>query len=133
MDADKIVRDFCAAWDRTDLEAIMEAFAENAVYHNIPMAACNGKEEIRQFIAGLLGGMASSSSRGGTTTYSSISTVGVRRRGGSEVWRWGGDSASGIYLHLLLFGMPPSGAECGRPPRGKTLVAHLHQDVHGRS
>ncbi len=60
MDADKIVRDFCAAWDRADLEAIMEAFAENAVYHNIPMAACNGKEEIRQFIAGLLGGMASS-------------------------------------------------------------------------
>jgi len=60
MDADKIVRDFCAAWDRSDLEAIMEAFAEDAVYHNIPMAPCRGKDEIRQFIGGLVGGMASS-------------------------------------------------------------------------
>jgi len=60
MDSDQIVRDFCAAWDRADLEAIMDAFAEDAVYHNIPMEPCEGKEAIRQFIAGLLGGMVTS-------------------------------------------------------------------------
>ena len=60
MDAGKVVREFCAAWDRGDLEAIMDAFSDDAVYHNIPMQPCKGKEEIRQFIAGLLGGMVKS-------------------------------------------------------------------------
>lgn len=52
MDTDTIVRDFCAAWGRADLEAIMSAFSEEAVYHNIPMDACEGKEAIRAFIEG---------------------------------------------------------------------------------
>ncbi|MAE94897.1 MAG: limonene-1,2-epoxide hydrolase [Deltaproteobacteria bacterium] len=60
MDADKVVREFCEAWSRADLETIMDAFTDDAVYHNIPMAPCKGKDEIRTFIAGLLGGMASS-------------------------------------------------------------------------
>jgi len=60
MDPDKIVREFCEAWGRADIEAIMAAFTDDAVYHNIPMAPCKGKDEIRTFIAGLLGGMASS-------------------------------------------------------------------------
>jgi limonene-1,2-epoxide hydrolase len=42
MDSDRIVRDFCAAW------------AEDAVYHNIPMAPTKGKAEIRGFIEGFL-------------------------------------------------------------------------------
>ncbi len=58
MDVDEIVKDFCAAWNRGDVEAIMDAFTEDAVYHNIPMAPCKGKEEIRTFVSGLLGGMA---------------------------------------------------------------------------
>ena len=52
MDADTVVREFCAAWGRADLEAIMAAFAEDAVYHNIPMEPCNGLEAIRAFIEG---------------------------------------------------------------------------------
>jgi limonene-1,2-epoxide hydrolase len=60
MDAGKIVTEFCAAWGRSELETIVDAFSEDAVYHNIPMQPCNGKEEIRQFIAGMLGGMVSS-------------------------------------------------------------------------
>ena len=43
MDADRIVRDFCAAWGRADIEALMDAFAEDAVYHNMPMAAARGE------------------------------------------------------------------------------------------
>lgn len=54
MDADKIVRGFCEAWGRADLESIMAAFAEDAVYHNIPMEPCKGKEAIRGFIEGFL-------------------------------------------------------------------------------
>lgn len=60
MDADKTVRDFCAAWGRGDLEAIVDSFTDDAVYHNIPMPPCEGKVAIREFIAGLFGGMAKS-------------------------------------------------------------------------
>ncbi len=60
MNADQIVRDFCAAWSRADFDAIMDAFTEDAVYHNIPMPACKGKEEIRNFIAGMFAGMCKS-------------------------------------------------------------------------
>lgn len=54
MNADRLVRDFCAAWSRADLDAIMDAFAEDAVYHNMPMAPAKGKDEIRGFIEGFL-------------------------------------------------------------------------------
>jgi limonene-1,2-epoxide hydrolase len=54
MDSDRIVRDFCAAWGRGDLEAIMAAFTDDAVYHNIPMPPCNGSQAIRDFISGFL-------------------------------------------------------------------------------
>ena len=58
MDADRIVRDFCAAWGRGDVDAIVDAFSVDAVYHNIPMEPCEGKDAIRTFIGGLIGGMA---------------------------------------------------------------------------
>lgn len=54
MDSDRIVRDFCAAWGSADLDRIMDAFAEDAVYHNMPMAPTQGKAEIRAFIEGFL-------------------------------------------------------------------------------
>ena len=56
MDADQIVRDFCAAWGRADLDFIMGSFTDDAVYHNIPMPACRGKAEIENFIKGFLAG-----------------------------------------------------------------------------
>lgn len=40
MDPDKIVREFSEAWERADVDAIMEAFTEDAVYHNIPVFRC---------------------------------------------------------------------------------------------
>ena len=54
MDVDQIVTDFCKAWGRADLDAIMNAFAEDAVYHNIPMAPCEGKPAIEAFIKSFL-------------------------------------------------------------------------------
>ncbi len=54
MDVDKIVREFCSAWQREDVEAIVAAFTDDAVYHNIPMEPCNGKQAIREFVEGFL-------------------------------------------------------------------------------
>jgi limonene-1,2-epoxide hydrolase len=49
-DSEKIVYDFCRAWARRNLDEIMSFFAEDAVYHNIPMAPANGKDAIRNVI-----------------------------------------------------------------------------------
>lgn len=57
MDADQIVRDFCDAWNRSDVDAIVAAFTDDAVYHNIPTEPCKGREAIATFVSGLLGGM----------------------------------------------------------------------------
>lgn len=46
MDPKQSVRDFCAAWERRDKEAILDAFTEDAVYHNMPMAPATGKAQI---------------------------------------------------------------------------------------
>lgn len=51
---DQIVRDFAAAWGRADLDAIVDAFTDDAVYHNIPMEPLTGKAEIRGFLEGFL-------------------------------------------------------------------------------
>ena len=53
-DPDQIVRDFSAAWGRADLDFIMDAFAEDAIYHNMPMQPLEGKAAIRAGIEGFL-------------------------------------------------------------------------------
>ncbi len=60
MNSDQIVRDFCAAWGRADVDAIVDAFTDDAVYHNIPMNPCKGREEIRNFVSALFAGMCKS-------------------------------------------------------------------------
>jgi limonene-1,2-epoxide hydrolase len=51
---ERIVRDFCAAFARQDLQEILGFFAEDAVYHNIPMAPAEGLPAIeavlKQFV-----------------------------------------------------------------------------------
>jgi limonene-1,2-epoxide hydrolase len=54
-DAKQVVRDFCAAWERLDRQAILDAFTDDAVYHNIPMQPAAGKEAIGQLITFILG------------------------------------------------------------------------------
>lgn len=54
MDVDRIVRDFCAAWGKGEIETLLEAFAEDAVYHNMPLEPARGKTAIRAVIAGFL-------------------------------------------------------------------------------
>lgn len=59
MNPDEVVREFCDAWSRSDLDAIVDSFTEDAVYHNIPMEPCQGRESIRALIGGMFATIAS--------------------------------------------------------------------------
>ena len=51
-----ITDDFIQAWNKLDLDAIMEFFAEDAAYANVPMGPPHvGKAAIRAFIEGFIG------------------------------------------------------------------------------
>ena len=52
--ADELVTEFCKLWASPDPEELAGYFTEDAVYHNIPMAPVQGREAIKQFIAGFL-------------------------------------------------------------------------------
>jgi limonene-1,2-epoxide hydrolase len=42
-----VVREFCEAFARRDIDELLDYFTDDAIYHNIPMAPANGKPEIR--------------------------------------------------------------------------------------
>ena len=46
-DPETVVRDFCTAFSRCDVEELLDFFAEGAVYHNMPIAPVEGREAIR--------------------------------------------------------------------------------------
>jgi limonene-1,2-epoxide hydrolase len=49
-DPETIVRDFCAAWTRRDIAELLGYFADDAVYHNMPLAPATGKDAIREIL-----------------------------------------------------------------------------------
>jgi len=49
---DTMIRDFLGAWERRDTEYIVDHFADDGVYHSIPLAPIVGKPAIREFVAG---------------------------------------------------------------------------------
>ncbi|HJP69326.1 MAG TPA: limonene-1,2-epoxide hydrolase family protein [Sphingomicrobium sp.] len=51
MSAEAVVRHFCAAWERRDLEAILYALSLDVEYQNVPASAMIGREAARSFIA----------------------------------------------------------------------------------
>jgi limonene-1,2-epoxide hydrolase len=51
---EQLTRDFFDAWEREDEAAILAAFAEDAVYHNIPYKPVSGSEKIKKAIQGFL-------------------------------------------------------------------------------
>lgn len=53
---EQLIRDFCAAWSRLDVEELMGYFTDDAVYHNMPGPPTNGAADIRASIARFLGG-----------------------------------------------------------------------------
>jgi limonene-1,2-epoxide hydrolase len=49
-DPEAVVREFCAAWDRRDVEAILTWFAPDATYHNMPLEPVCGHTAIREVL-----------------------------------------------------------------------------------
>jgi limonene-1,2-epoxide hydrolase len=57
-DAADLVRRFCAEWAKgPDLDALVEYFTDDAVYHNIPVAPVTGRDAIRSTIEMFTGGV----------------------------------------------------------------------------
>ena len=52
---DRMIREFLAAWERRDTEHIVDAFAEDGVYHSTPLTPIVGRAAIREFVAGFEG------------------------------------------------------------------------------
>jgi limonene-1,2-epoxide hydrolase len=52
-----VVQEFCDTWAKGDLDAIMEFFTDDAVYHNIPIAPVTGRDAIRATIEGFSAGV----------------------------------------------------------------------------
>jgi limonene-1,2-epoxide hydrolase len=53
----QVVTRFCAAWTDGDIDAIIDFFADDAIYHNIPVAPVSGRDAIRATIAGFTNGV----------------------------------------------------------------------------
>jgi limonene-1,2-epoxide hydrolase len=51
-DAERVVRDFCATFEKHDAEALRPFFTEDVVYHNMPMDPAVGVDDAVAFIAG---------------------------------------------------------------------------------
>ena len=47
---EQLVRDFCEAWGRRDVDEILTFFSPDAVYHNIPMDPVTGIDQIRNIL-----------------------------------------------------------------------------------
>lgn len=54
-DNDKLVREFIAAWERRDTGHIVDAFADDGIYHSTPLTPIVGKGAIREFVASFEG------------------------------------------------------------------------------
>ena len=50
--ADEVVTEFCKLWAAPDPAQLAGYFTEEAIYHNIPMDPVQGREAIKEFIAG---------------------------------------------------------------------------------
>ena len=44
--AEEVVRDFCQAFSRQDVDELLRFFSDDAVYHNIPLEPVQGKDAI---------------------------------------------------------------------------------------
>ncbi len=49
-DPETVVRDFCAAWTRRDVDELLGYFTADAVYHNIPVEPVTGTDGIRELL-----------------------------------------------------------------------------------
>ena len=50
VDPKQVVEDFVEAWNRMDLEGILDAMAEDVHYHNVPLEPLDGKAAVREYL-----------------------------------------------------------------------------------
>jgi limonene-1,2-epoxide hydrolase len=53
MSNTEVVMAFIDAWNRMDWDAVVDAFTDDVVYHNIPMEKLEGKAAASAFITGM--------------------------------------------------------------------------------
>jgi len=53
---ERVVSEFCKTWETLNIDKVIEFFTDDAVYHNIPLAAAKGKAAIRKTIDGFMPG-----------------------------------------------------------------------------
>ncbi len=51
----ELIREFINAWSRNDVDELMGYFAENCIYHNMPLDPVSGSDAIRTTIQGFAG------------------------------------------------------------------------------
>jgi limonene-1,2-epoxide hydrolase len=52
---ERIITEFIQAWSRLDAEELAAYFADDGVYHNMPIAPVSGRDNVENFIRGFLG------------------------------------------------------------------------------
>jgi len=57
-EAEQIVTRFVAAWERADVEELLDYFADDAVWHPMPMKPAVGKRALREAMSTWLGATA---------------------------------------------------------------------------
>lgn len=50
----RIVREFIAAWSRLDADELAEYFTDDGVYHNMPLQAVGGRDNVHAMIKGFI-------------------------------------------------------------------------------
>jgi len=45
--SERLIRDFCDAWSRRDIDELLGYFTEDAIYHNMPIDPAQGHDAIR--------------------------------------------------------------------------------------
>ncbi len=53
---EELVSRFCSAWGEGDLDAVLDYFTEDAVYHNIPLDPVSGRAAIKAMIESIMAG-----------------------------------------------------------------------------
>jgi len=49
-DPEIVVREFCAAWSRRNVDELLAYFTADAIYHNIPVTPVTGHDGIRELL-----------------------------------------------------------------------------------
>ncbi len=53
-DNQQVIEAFIAAWSRLDASELVEFFTDDGVYHNMPIAPVQGKQQLKVFIEAFL-------------------------------------------------------------------------------